>query len=140
MKLAIIDGKPYIAEDKDSETVLTPAKDGIYTVKSGIEQLRTYKQNRAMHLYFKMLAEALNDAGYDIKETIKADVPWTETSVKELIWRPIQQAITGKKSTTSIKKSDIDMIFDVINKNMGEKRGVSVPFPSEEEIRIRQNE
>ena len=93
---------------------------------------RTDRQNRALHLWFTMLAEALNDAGYDMKKVIRAnmDIPWTDYNVKEFLWRPVQEAQLGKKSTTQLTTDEIDKVFEVINKAVGERTGVHVPFPS----------
>ena len=46
---------------------------------------RTSQQNRAMHLFFARLVEALNDAGLDMKKVLKPeiDIPWSQTAVKE---------------------------------------------------------
>ena len=79
-----------------------------------------------------MLAEALNDAGYDMKKVIRAnmDIPWTDYNVKEFLWRPVQEAQLGKKSTTQLTTDEIDKVFEVINKAVGERTGVHVPFPS----------
>jgi len=46
---------------------------------------RTLTQNRALHLFCEWLAETLNDAGYDMRRTLRADVdlPWSQASVKD---------------------------------------------------------
>lgn len=93
---------------------------------------RTSQQNRSLHLYFTLLAEALNDAGYDMKKTIRQDIDisWTAISIKEYLWRPIQDMMFKQKSTTRLKTKDIDKIYDILNKTIGERTGVYVPFPS----------
>ena len=100
-----------------------------------LENRRTNQQNKACHLYFTLLAVALNDAGADMRKTIRQDVDiqWTNYGVKEFLWRPIQKALIGKTSTTRIKTKDIDKIYDILNKTIAERTGVSVPFPSIEE-------
>ena len=101
--------------------------------------VRTLKQNNALHKYFEMLAEELNNAGYDVKKTLssKLEHPWNAELIKELIWRPVQEACLGKKSTTELsKQKDIDVIYDVINRHMGQNFGIYVPFPSEEYRRV----
>lgn len=99
-----------------------------------LEKRRSSKQNRALHLYFTLLATALNDAGFDMKKTIKGeiDINWNPYNVKEYLWRPLQKALTGKKSSKDIKTGDIDKIYDVLNRTIGERTGVHVPFPSED--------
>ncbi len=94
---------------------------------------RTEQQNKALHVYFGLLADALNEAGYTIQYTLKhkIDLDWSPDSVKELLWRPAQKAILKKKSTKALKKhSDIDKIYDHLNRHLGEKLGIHVPFPS----------
>jgi len=100
------------------------------------EKKRTLQQNAAMHLWFTKLAEALNEAGYDMKKTLREDVdiPWTPYNIKENLWRPVQRALYGKRSTTELTTTDIDKIYDVINRTIGERTKVFVPFPSEEEL------
>jgi hypothetical protein len=96
-----------------------------------VKQSKTEKQNRALHLWFHLLAEALNDAGFDQKKVINIDIPWSAYSVKEYLWRPTQIKILGKKSTTRLARNEIDPIFEIISKTIGERcNGLYVPFPS----------
>lgn len=99
------------------------------------EKKRTIQQNRALHLWFTLLADELNNAGLDMKIVLKpeADIPWTPILVKELIWKKIQKTMLGKKSTTELSKTeDIDRVYDTINRWTSIKFGISIPFPSEE--------
>lgn len=95
---------------------------------------RTNKQNAAMHKYFSLLADSLNNAGYDMKKTIKAevDIPWTPDLVKEYMWRPIQKAVIGEESTTRAKTKDYPLIYETLNRHTAGKLGISVPWPSVE--------
>ena len=95
---------------------------------------RTKQQNNALHLYCRNLAEALNDAGYDMKRTIKQDVdiPWSDDLVKNFLWRPIQKAVTGKDSTAHLKKEQYNEVYQILNRHLADKFGVSVPFPQAE--------
>lgn len=99
---------------------------------------RTITQNSAMHKYFEMLADALNDAGLDMRATLKPDVeiPWTPEMVKEHIWRPIQRLMVECESTTELDKMQVSEIYEVIHRHMASKHGISVPFPCEDD-RIR---
>lgn len=100
---------------------------------------RTTQQNKALHKYFRLLADELNGAGYDMKKTLKPEVeiPWTEISIKDFLWRPIQRAQLGKDSTKELNTSDIDKIYDTLNRHLSEKFSISVPFPSESELFFR---
>lgn len=97
-------------------------------------QQRTLLQNKAMYKYFSLLAKALADAGLDAKKTLKPEVsiPWTPEMCKDLLWRPIQIAMTGKHSTTELDTVEPSQIHAVLDLHMGEKFGIHVPFPSEE--------
>lgn len=93
---------------------------------------RTVTQNAAMHLYFEMLAVALNDAGLDMKKVLtkKVDILWAKSSVKEYLWRPVQEAMTGKESTTELNTVEPSDIHAALDRHLAEKFGVSVRWPS----------
>lgn len=97
---------------------------------------RTSQQNRSLHLYCELLANALNDAGYEMKAVLavkQVDVPWSPERVKEVLWRPIQIAMTGKHSTTELNRVEPGKIYEVLNRHIAQNFGVSVPFPSEDD-------
>ena len=97
---------------------------------------RTAQQNKALHLLFGMLADTLNEAGYDMKRTLKAevDIPWNTDTVKTYLWKPIQKAQLQKESTTELTTKDIDKVFETLNRHLGETLGVHTSFPSIEEV------
>ena len=97
---------------------------------------RTNQQNKALHKLYELYAEELNLAGLDMKAVLKpeVDIPWNRDSVKEHLWRPVQEAMLHKKSTTELTTKEIDQVFDVINRHIGEKFGLTVPFPSIEAL------
>lgn len=91
---------------------------------------RTDQQNKALHKYYDMLAEALNDSGQEVGRIIEIDIPWTALLVKELIWRPIQIAVLGKVSTTDLGNNEITQIWEIIHRSVAQKKGIDIPFPS----------
>lgn len=96
---------------------------------------RTSQQNKALHKYCELLADALNDAGYEMKAVLavkQVDVPWSPERVKECLWRPIQEAMTGKRSTTQLDRLEPGQVYEVLNRHMAQHFGISVPWPSEE--------
>ena len=113
-----------------------------FTLKGvkGVMKNRTNQQNKALHLFFTQLADQLNSAGLYMKKTLKenVDIPWQPSSIKEYLWRPIQLAATGKESTTELDSKEIDDIYDILNKHLGEKFSVNVAFPSVEELENKQ--
>ena len=99
------------------------------------EKKLTSKQNNALHKYFRMLAEELNGAGLDMKKVLKPeiDIPWTEESVKNHLWRPVQKIMTGKESTQDLSSVEITKIFDTMFWSLATKYYIDVKFPKEEE-------
>lgn len=96
---------------------------------------RTNQQNKALHVFFTLLAQELNESGQSVQLVLKEkmELIWTPSMVKELLWRPAQRAILKKKSTKDLKKQEeIDLIYDHLNRHLGEKFGVHVDFPSHE--------
>ena len=96
------------------------------------EKQRTIQQNKALHLYFTHLADELNDAGFDMRKTLKpsVEIPWSAKTIKEYIWRPIMTAQLGKKSTTEMTTRDIDTVFDTITRHLANRFKLTVEFPS----------
>ncbi len=55
---------------------------------------------------------------------------WNDVLVKEVLWKTIQRWVTEKTSTKDLKKAgEIDLIYETLNRHLGEKFGVHVPFP-----------
>lgn len=100
------------------------------------EKQRTSTQNRALHLYLEHLAQALNDAGLDLQKTLKpgVEIPWSAATAKELLWRPIQEAMTTKKSTTELTTKECTQVYETINRHLGDRFGLSVDWPSTETL------
>lgn len=101
-----------------------------------MDKPRTLQQSKALHLYFTQLAEELNNNNLDMRTVLKPDIeiPWSATSVKNFLWRPIMKIQLGKDSTTELTTKEIDEVYDVINKHLGEKFGISIEFPSQESL------
>lgn len=100
---------------------------------------RTEQQNKALHLYCERVAKALNDAGFSVQHVLThhttVEIPWTKESVKDILWRTVQQRLLHKSSTTELsKKEDIDQVYDVVNLFLSEKVKLEphIPFPSHE--------
>jgi hypothetical protein len=90
---------------------------------------RTPQQNKCLHGWLNSVAEALNDAGLDMKKTLKpaVEIPWTGPSAKEFLWRPIQEVLANVESTTDASTKEYILISEVITRHLGDKHGVSIP-------------
>lgn len=99
---------------------------------------RTTKQNASLHKYLRELAKALNDAGWDQRKTLREEVeiPWTEESAKDSLWRPIQKAMYGVESTTEPEPGQYQEIYKVLDRHLASKTGVSVAWPCEDSMRM----
>ena len=95
---------------------------------------RSGQQNRALHKYFSMLADKLNEAGLDMRKTLREDVemPWSADLVKDFMWRPLQKAMFDVDSTAKMKRADYTKVYEVLNRHTASKLGVSVAWPSED--------
>lgn len=108
---------------------------------------RTIKQNAALHVFFSKLSDMLNDAGYDVMKTLRHDIaiPWQPVLIKELMWRQIQKAMYDKQSTADLSSGELQLVYDTLNRHLGERFGIHCPWPSiealvEEDRRMRSYE
>ena len=92
---------------------------------------RTKTQNNALHKFFSLLADKLNEQGLDMKTIIRAKIWWTPENVKKELWAPVQKAKFGTESTKDLEKQmEIDMIHENLMQILGENWGVEyVDFP-----------
>ena len=96
---------------------------------------RTLQQNKALHKFFEMLSLDLNAAGLDMKRTLKpgVDIPWTPTTVKEYLWKPVQDAMLEKDSTTELSTKEVNEVYETLIRHLGEKFGIVTVFPNIED-------
>lgn len=117
--------KPATEQDADELA-------GVHELTVAGSKTRTSKQNNALHKFLQDLADTLNEAGLDMKTVLKpeVDIPWSQNSAKEFLWRPIQQVMTGKDSTTEPTTKDYLAIQETLIRHLSSKFGVSVDWPS----------
>jgi len=90
---------------------------------------RSNAQNRSLHLYFNMLCEQLNDAGYTFINTMNIETPYTPNIIKEVYWKPLQFSMFKIESTTKLTTEMINLMIDAFSLHFGEK-GIYVEFPN----------
>jgi len=93
---------------------------------------RTSSQNRALHKYLRQVAIDLNEAGYDVRETIKVPVEFTEHSVKQYMIHPVMMAMFDKDSTADLTVSEMKLLVETMERLLAEKFGVITQFPHRE--------
>ena len=101
------------------------------------KKTRSGAQNRALHKYFGLISEQLNEMGMEFVYTgirgKELSMPYSSTIVKDYFWRPLQIHLFKKESTTQITTKEMNEIIEIIGKFFAEK-GVDLPFPSIESI------
>jgi hypothetical protein len=97
---------------------------------------RTGRQNNSIHLLCQHLADQLNDAGLDMKKTLKPhiDIPWSKETVKEYLFKPIVKAQYDKDSTTQLETHEVDKVFQTLSRHLGDRFGIELFFPSVESL------
>jgi nicotinamide riboside kinase len=91
---------------------------------------RTVQQNRALHKYLALVAATLNAENLGVTVVLKPDTEWSMEGVKEMMWKPIQQAVLGKSSTTKLTRTELTEVYDIMNKALAERFDIHIPFPS----------
>ena len=91
---------------------------------------RTSKQNNAIHASLRRLARSLNDAGYGVSHPLKPEleIPYTESSVKELLLKPIMQAMYDADSTSKLDTEQVGKVMGVMLNRVAELTGVVEEF------------
>lgn len=88
------------------------------------KSVRSDSQNKALHVDCSLIADKLNDSGYDMKKFLKSeiDIPWTVQTVKEYIYKPILKSLYHKDSTKDLEKhGEIEKLHDVIMRELGKR-------------------
>lgn len=99
------------------------------------DEPRTLKQNNALHLYARQLAEEMDNADLDMRLVIRFRIKPTKKNVWSEIIHPVMKALyPDRESTAELTKEEVTELYEVINKNTAEKLGISVPFPCKEKL------
>ena len=97
---------------------------------------RTLRQNNAMHLYFRLLADEFVSKGIGMKAFIRTEIDFTPDAIKNHLWKPLQEMIVGKKKTSQLTTDEVNKVYKQLDKIILERTGgeVNVPFPSVESM------
>ena len=133
-----MDGHAWIVKNKDQAKAFAKwiidqeetGKEYVYSIK-GVT--RTPNQNAALHATFRRLAQGLNDAGYDMKSDVvtKREIPWTESSVKEVLFKPIIEHMFEADSTTKLTVEELSDSVETLLREIAKRTGVVVSFTEE---------
>ena len=101
---------------------------------------RTLKQNAAAHVYFAQLADTLNDHGLYMQKVLakRKDIIWTETSVKECLFKGLAKAMYNVDSTTQLDTKQFTKVADYLGDLLARDYGLETRFPSLDELIVMQ--
>jgi hypothetical protein len=120
---------PYSEEDEERLSKLSNA---VYSVDLKNMDLRTIKQNRALHLWCRQIADLLNSKGLYLTGVFGNKIEWSLSLVKEQIVKATIKKVFGIDSTTKLTRKEIDDLIDFITEAFGTKGVVIPPFPNKE--------
>jgi hypothetical protein len=107
----------------------------ITAVTDNQEKIRTAQQNKSLQVWCRNIAGLFVAHGIDVRAIVDAmRIPTIEPDtdiIRDLVWRKMQIAMTGKKSTTSITTVECQEIYENCNK-FTTRFGIHVPWPSYE--------
>lgn len=94
----------------------------------------TVRQIGSLHAMYRRLAQRLNEAGFEVTHPLnsKITIPWTEVSVKELLFAPVMKSMFGKKSHAKLTSKEVNEMVDVTLARIAEITGVVEGFTREE--------
>jgi len=108
-------------------------KEVVLTIERDFNK-RTRRQNDALHLYFEMVADTCQDCGIDARMFFKpeVDIPIDAAMVKRA-WKITQDGMLKKQSTTELTTTEVNKVYEVFDRFLGQKLKIHVEFPSAEE-------
>ena len=113
------------------------SKSIVQSLTDNLPHKRSSQQNKSLHLLFNNISFELNRMGLQFTyrgiKGMEIEVPYTPETVKDYLWRPLQQALIGKESTTKLTTEDINKIFETLAQWFSQQ-GVIIDFPSAETI------
>lgn len=127
------DADPRFKLDSTEDVKATNGQNTIVADVKGERAKRTTLQNKAIHLYCSLLSKAFNDAGLDMLTVlkVKSSTSWTMLSVKDVIWRSIQEAMFPEKtSTTQLETGEVSQVYQQIAKHLSENFNITQSFPN----------
>lgn len=100
------------------------------------QKQRTLRQNRAGHLYFTHVADALNESGMDMQAVLskRVGVRWTDVSVKECLFKGLAKAMYNVDSTTKLDTKQFTKVAEMLGDILAKDYGVVTEFPNMESL------
>ncbi len=97
------------------------------------EFIRTPKQNSTMWRYLTDLAQAMDDAGIDMREAIHVPIRPTKENIKAEMWDKIQTALYPEiDSSTKLTTVQMSEVYENLNRAIGQRLGIHIPWGKED--------
>ena len=94
---------------------------------------RSPQQRKAIELYCKQVADAMNDAGHSVQTAFTAEVAISHENIKEHMFKVVMHSLyPDKTSTTELETDEVTNVYENMNRITAERYGVSMVFPSYE--------
>jgi len=116
--------------DEDELTKWMKLSDALYVVDIKNLDMRTVKQNSALHLWCSQLAKTLNAHSLYMIGVFGNEIEWTMELVKTQIVKATIKKVFNIDSTTKLKRKEIDEMIDFITVAFVKKQVEIPPFPS----------
>ena len=99
-----------------------------YSIK---EETRTERQNGALHMWFRQIAEQLNDSGSWARHPFSdpLEIPFTDILIKAMLYKPIIKSMYDKTSTGKLTVRELSHAAEVLIRWLSEHKNIYVPFP-----------
>ena len=108
------------------------AEEGRERYYSVVRANRTNKQNNALHLLLRQIADELNSAGYTRPHPWgKMEIPYSEVAVKEIFLLPIIDKVFGKQHSSDLTTKELSEAVEILLDALAQNTGISLFMPQQ---------
>lgn len=128
-------GESWMVDDREKakmfcQYVMGQAEEGIDRLYSVKRATRSVKQNNALHLLFREIANAMNDAGYTRPHPWgKMEVPYSETAIKEMFYVPIIDKVYEKQRSSDLNTKELSESVEYLLDAVAQNTGIAMQMP-----------
>lgn len=99
----------------------------LYSIKRAT---RSVKQNNALHLLFREIATAMNDAGYTRPHPWgKMEIPYSEVAIKEMFYVPIIDKVFQKQHSSELNTKELSESVEYLLDAVAQNTGIAMQMP-----------
>ena len=96
---------------------------------------RSDQQRKAIELYCKRVAEAMDEAGESVQTVFTMPVQITQENIKECMFKVVMHAMYPEKtSTTELDSDQVTKVYDNMQRLVADRYKINVEFPSIESM------